>query len=244
MQLNNNTILVTGGTSGIGLSFVRALHEKKNKLIVCGSNLAKLDQVRSQIPDVISYQCDLSDSGSITQFSQKIKSSHPDLNVLINNAGIQNNYLFPDGNDHSIHIRSEIEVNLTAPILLTDQLLPLLLEKNSAAIINVTSGLALAPKKSASVYCATKAGLASFSDSLRYQLEDSKVEVIEIVPALVDTAMTQGRGSGKISPEALVKEALCGMEKGREKILINKTKFLFALNRVAPGMVKRLMANA
>ena len=119
----------------------------------------------------------------------------------------------------------------------------MLMDQPSAAIVNITSALAVVPKQSAPIYCATKAALHSFTKALRYQLDGTPVNVFEIIPALVDTAMTKGRGKGKISADALAKEALRGIESDKYEIQIEKTKLLLALNRILPSVAERIIRN-
>lgn len=147
MKLNGNTILITGGASGIGLALTRLLHRNGNKIIVCGRDEGRLAGLKKQLPDVVTYPCDLADEPSLDRFADAVLANHPDLNMLINNAGVQHNFQFTEGRSHGPLIREELDTNLFAPIRLTDRLLPLLLRRNSAAIVNITSALAFAPKK-------------------------------------------------------------------------------------------------
>lgn len=140
-------------------------------------------------------------------------------------------------------IEEEVNINLLAHLKLTDRFLPILMGRPSAAIVNVTSALALLPKQSAPIYCATKAAMHNFTKALRYQFEDTTVKVFEIILALVDTEMTKGRGKGKITPEALAAEALRGLESNQYEIRIEKTKILFALNRFLPSVAERIIRN-
>ena len=164
--------------------------------------------------------------------------------MLINNAGVQYNYSFAEESRHASVIKEEVSINFMAPMLLTDRLLPLLLQQTKAAIVNVTSALALAPKKSAPVYCATKSALHSFTQALRYQLDGTSVAVFELVPSLVDTDMTKGRGIGKISPQSLANEALKAIATDKHDILIEKTKILYLLYWVFPSFARRLLKNS
>ena len=243
MKLNGNTILITGGASGIGLALTRLLHRNGNKIIVCGRDEGRLAGLKKQLPDVVTYPCDLADEPSLDRFADAVLANHPDLNMLINNAGVQHNFQFTEGRSHGPLIREELDTNLFAPIRLTDRLLPLLLRRNSAAIVNITSALAFAPKKSAAVYCATKSAMRSFTQALRYQLDGSSVAVFEIVPSLVDTRMTHGRGKGKITPDFLAGEAVDAIAMDKHDILIEKTKLLYLLYRFFPSTARRLLKN-
>ncbi len=243
MQLDGNTVLITGGASGIGRALAVALLERGNEIIVCGRDSAKLAALKAQEPGIVTYRCDLANDSDQRELVHRLRDRYPRLNVLINNAGIQHNYHFTDGEELIECIGEEIGINLAAPVKLTARLLPQLLEQKRSAIVNVTSALALTPKRSAAVYCATKAAMRGFTQALRYQLEQTAVTVFEIIPALVDTAMTAGRGSGKITPEALAREVLCALEADRYEIRIAKTKLLFALYRLYPALAARLVRN-
>jgi short-subunit dehydrogenase involved in D-alanine esterification of teichoic acids len=244
MKLRENTILITGGASGIGLALAKVLHSHGNTVIVCGRCEERLAELKSKLPEVVTYRCDLADEASLDRFACLIMENHPGLNVLVNNAGVQYKYPFTEDSSHSNVIREEVAINCVAPMLLTDRLLPALLQQTTAAIINVTSALALAPKKSAPVYCATKSAMHSFTQSLRYQLDGSAVKVFELVPALVDTEMTRGRGKGKISPEALASETLKAIAIDDHNILIGKTKILYLLYRFLPSIARRLLKDS
>ncbi len=250
MELSGNTILITGGGSGIGLAFAKALSntpsntlgkEKKNRVIIFGRDKAKLKDAKEKGYAADYLVGNLAQEEDQAKLEKYIATNYPELNLLINNAGIQRNYKFNDAASHLSLIEEEININFTGQVKLTDRLLPILLKQNQALVVNLTSALAVVPKESAAVYCATKAALRSFSTVLRYQLEGNSVKVIEVVPALVDTAMTAGRGRGKISPEQLVKEALAGMRSGKEEIRIGKTKLLFLLNRIWPSLASRII---
>ncbi len=172
---------------------------------------------------------------------EQLVKKYIDVNILINNAGIQYNYNFADQNNSPDLIETELRTNLMGPIFLIKIFLPQLLTKKNAAIINVSSGLGLVPKQSAPVYCGTKAGLHIFTESLRWQLESTHIKVFEIIPPLVDTAMTKGRGSGKISPEKLVDEFWKNYKRDNYEIRIGKVKLLYVLNRFIPGLAERIM---
>ena len=235
MRLVDNTILITGGGSGIGLAFSEKLVALGNRVIICGRNRNKLEDVQRRLAVTV-LECDLTDKQSRARLVAVIKSDFPDLNMLVNNAGIQNVYRFDEGNDHAGKIDEEIAANFTSHLQLTDALLPLLLAQPEAALVYISSALSRVPKESAPVYCATKAGIHVFCKALRYQLAKTSVKVFEVVPALVDTAMTAGRGKGKISPATLVQEAIQGLQQDKYYICIGKTKILFALHRLFPAL--------
>jgi short-subunit dehydrogenase involved in D-alanine esterification of teichoic acids len=241
MELKNRTILITGGSSGIGLAFASKLASAGNTIIICGRDTGKLDAARNVHPAIAAYRCDISRDDEQSELVSTIAQDYPQLDVVINNAGVQYNYNFQDPVSHVEYIEEEINTNFTAHVKLTDRLLPQLLDREDAAIINITSALALIPKQSAPVYCASKAAMSSYTRALRYQLEGTQIKVFEIIPALVDTAMTQGRGKGKISADELVDESLMAFSKNRCEIKIEKAGLLFALYRLLPGLAERLI---
>ena len=244
MELNNNTILITGGGSGIGLALAKAFSLRENTVIVCGRNEKKLEVMQKENPAIVALPCDIASNQDQQQLVEYITQKHPTLNILINNAGIQHNYDLSDTKNHAELIEEEVNINFMAHLKLTDRLLPVLMGRRSAAIVNITSALALVPKKSAPIYCATKAAMHNFTKGLRYQLEKTSVKVFEIIPALVDTDMTKGRGKGKITPNTLAAEALRGMQSNKYEIRIGKTKILFALNRFLPLIAERIIRNS
>jgi len=239
MKLSGNKILITGATSGIGKAMTQEFLKLDNQVIAVGRNRKRLDDL-SQLDDKLTtIQCDVSKKEALDELVLRIENEHPDLNILINNAGIQYNYHFENEEHLLAKIQHEIEVNLTAPLKLIGLLLPTIQSNQNAAIVNVSSGLGLVPRMSAPVYCATKAAIHNFSQALRHQLET--VKVFEIIPPLVDTNMTKGRGSGKISPQALVKEFLYNFKRNQFEINIGKVKLLKIVNRLSPRLAVRLM---
>ncbi len=241
MKLSDNTVLITGGGSGIGLALAKAFVLHGNTVIVCGRNAKKLAAVHTENPAIITFPCDIANDQDQQRLVEHVAKAYPQLNILINNAGIQHNYAFSDTTNHAALIDEEVNINFLAQVKLSDRFLPALLRRPHAAIINITSALALIPKQSAPIYGATKAAMHNFTKALRYQLESTPVKVFEIIPALVDTAMTTGRGKGKISPAALAAEALRGIEADRYEIRIAKTKLLFILYRMLPSIAERII---
>lgn len=187
MQISGNTILVTGGGSGIGRAFAEALHAKGNQIIVAGRRREKLDQVTAANPDFGAVQLDVEDPASIASAASELAERFPQLNVLVNNAGIMRAEDVKAGDVSTAE--ATVNTNLLGPIRLTTALLPLLMKQDRAAIMNVTSGLAYVPLCYTPTYCATKAALHSYTLSLRQQLKDTSVDVIEIVPPYVQTTL-------------------------------------------------------
>jgi len=242
MKTTQNTILITGGSSGIGLALAKSFIELKNKVIITGRDLSKLEALKNEIPEISFFQCELTDANSLNELVTFIEQQHSQLNILINNAAIQYNYNFIEGEDIINKIDYEISVNLNVPIKLTTLFLPILLKNNESAIINISSGLVISPKKSASVYCATKSAIHSFTKTLRYQLNDTHVKVFEIIPPLVETPMTKGRGkSRKITPIQLANEFLKSFKADKFEIYIGKAKILQLIHRFSPKLADKIM---
>lgn len=188
MEMKNNTVLVTGGGTGIGLEIARYFYALGNKVIICGRRQHVLDEAKKSMPDLQVFVCDLSNVGARIQFVEKLLSDYPSLNVLVNNAGIQRfrNLTELQSLDWK-DFQDEIRINLEAPIHLTILLLEHLKNQSNAGIINVTSGLAFTPYAAVPLYSATKAGIHSFTLSLRHQLKDLSIAVLEIIPPAVNT---------------------------------------------------------
>lgn len=244
MELSGQTVLITGGASGIGLALTERFVQHGNQVIVVGRSADKLERLKVEYPSVTTYCCDVGVKEQLDRLVQRIYDNHADLNVIINNAGIQHNYSFIDGPVTPDLVTEEITVNLTSPIELLSRLIPLLMPHKEAAIVNVTSGLGLAPKKSAPVYCATKAGLRIFTKALRYQLENTNIKVFEIIPPLVDTDMTKGRGRNKITPDRLAAQFFAYYRSNRLEVPIGKVKLLILIQRWWPKLADNLLKNS
>lgn len=186
MQLSGNTILITGGASGIGLALAERFLQAGSEVIICGRRENKLREAKQKLPKLHTHLCDVATAEQRVALRDWVFTNFPALNVLINNAGIQRRIALTQP-EHWETTREELAINLEAPIHLTTLLLPHLLQRENAALLNVTSGLAFSPLAGVPVYCATKAALHSFTLSLRHQLRDSGVQVIEIIPPAVDT---------------------------------------------------------
>jgi short-subunit dehydrogenase involved in D-alanine esterification of teichoic acids len=243
MKTSGNKILITGATSGIGLVLAERFLQLGNAVIAVGRNPEPLAMLQSRFPDLYPFRCDLAAADGPGELMHYVQQQHPDVNVLINNAAIQYNYSFLGQEDIQNRAEYEIRLNLTVPVTLCGLLLPVLSVQPEAAIVNVTSGLGLVPKKSAPVYCATKAGMHLFTKALRYQLEGSPVKVFEIIPPVVDTPMTAGRGSRKISPQQLVDEFISAFGRDRFEVSISKVKLLRLISRLAPFVADRILKN-
>lgn len=187
MQITGNTILITGGGSGIGRGLAEALHAKGNKVIVTGRDTSKLDAIVKANPGVEALELDVDDPKAIKSVTQRIVRDIPSLNVLINNAGIMRAEDLISGETDTAE--ATISTNLLGPIRLTAALLPHFLTRPNAAVLTVSSGLAFVPRALAPTYCATKAAIHSYSQTLRVQLRDTPVQVIELVPPYLQTEL-------------------------------------------------------
>lgn len=242
MDLNGATVVVTGATAGIGAALVERLVEVGASPVAVGRSAEKLDRLRERRPDVPTLQCDLADRGSVERLADALQRDHPAASVLINNAAIQLNPRFTDEEFDIDGIEREIATNFAAPAFLSALMLgPFLARGGPAAFVNVSSGLAMFPKTGAAVYCGTKAAIHAFSQSLRYQLEGTPVRVFEMVLPLVDTAMTAGRGRRKISARAAAQEIVRAVQLGREEHYFGVSRAIPVLQRLAPGLGRRIM---
>jgi uncharacterized oxidoreductase len=199
MKTSGNTILITGGTSGIGLGLARTFHELGNQVIVAGRRTQLLDEIAAEHPGIDTIALDIADPQSIAHAREAVAAHHPQLNVLINNAGIQlpENLLDPG----SLPVAEDtIATNLLGTIRMVYAFLPLLVDQNDAVVMNVSSALAFVPFPITPTYNATKAALHSFSDSLRVQAADAGVQVIELVPAGVRTTLMGQQDSEDAMP--------------------------------------------
>jgi uncharacterized oxidoreductase len=191
MHIKNNTILITGGGSGIGRALAEAFHAEGNHVIIAGRRKALLDEVTKANPGMASAVLDIENADAIKSFADKLKADHPRLNVVIHNAGIMRAENLRDGLLEGAE--ATVATNLLGPIRLNAALLPLLLKQPHATVMTVSSGLAFMPLALNPTYCATKAAIHSYTQSLRYQLKDSHVQVIELAPPYVQTELTGAR---------------------------------------------------
>ena len=245
MKLSGHTVLVTGGSAGIGLALARQFYQRDNRVIICGRNLERLTHAKEEMSEIETIQCDLAKDGELRDLAATIEKKFPDLSILVNNAGVQLNYQFIQAEREQVlkDIDWETQINFNAIVKLITLCLPLLRQQSESAIINVSSGLALTPKASAPVYCATKAAVHIFSKSLRYQMEDDlpNVAVFEAILPLVDTEMTEGRGQGKISPQQVAEEIMKALRKNHYEIKVGKVKLLVWINRVLPWLAESIL---
>jgi uncharacterized oxidoreductase len=237
VQVKGKTALVTGGSDGIGLEIARQLQAKGASVIICGRREELLASARKAGMEAI--QADLSSAGGCAEFSKQF-GDRP-LDILINNAGMSGNFGPGEPIDLALTDKA-IFLNLNAPMHLIGNLLPAMMKRPEAAIVNVTSGLAIAPRAGGPVYCASKAGLRSFTQSLRHNLRDTNVHVIEALPPVVDTAMTRGRVSGsKMSAKDCASQIVDAIESNAKEANVGMVKLLQMAYSISPALARRIM---
>ncbi len=246
MDFKDKKILITGGSRGIGLELAKAFYQQGATIIICGRNKDSLTAAQQAIgDDVVGLPVDLSDPDAPSYLAQEIHNRVGGLDILINNAAIQLNYSMFERpvNELTFDISFEFIVNLIAPINLTVEMLPLLQQSPSAAVVNIGSGLSIAPKASAAVYCASKAALRSFSRSLQYQAEVAapNLQFMDVMLPMVETDMTSGRGSGKISAQRAATEIIGGMRHDKQEILVGRARILTLIMRFFPSLGYRML---
>jgi len=215
MKLMNNKILITGGASGIGLGLTEKFIQEKNTVIICGRREAALKEVANKFPSVITKVCDLSVEADRIELYNWVAKNHSDLNVLVNNAGIQN-WMNISDSDFYQKANEEITINVVAPVHLTTLFTNL---KSLNTIINVTSGLAFIPFSKVPVYCSTKAFLRSFTLSLRYILKSKNIEVIEMIPPALNTDLGgKGIHDGHPAVSDFVEAVFAQMKEGKTEL--------------------------
>jgi uncharacterized oxidoreductase len=187
VQISGNTLLITGGGSGIGRALAEAFHAKGNRVIIAGRTQALLDQVVAANPGMACAVLDIKNADNVKAFAAKLVKDYPALNAVIHNAGIMRNENVKK--DDASTAEETIFTNLLGPIRLNAALLPHLLAQPSATVMTVTSGLAFMPLAMTPSYCATKAAMHSYTESLRYQLKDTAVQVVELAPPYVQTTL-------------------------------------------------------
>jgi uncharacterized oxidoreductase len=246
MRLTGRKILITGGSAGIGLAFALKFLELGNEVIVTGRRQAVLDAVKAQHPKLHTIQSDIADPQQIAALAARVKVQFPQLDVLMNNAGVGGamNLRSPVGD--LAGLTSEVDINLSGVIRMTSALIDIL-TANHGTVINVSSGLALVPLPSNAIYSATKAAVHSYTQSLRFQLEESGVEVVELMPPAVRTDMTDEFAEHDfpmISTQELVQLTFAGLRAGKSEIRPGQSNQLAFMRRLAPNFINRQLWNA
>lgn len=226
MRMNGNTILITGGATGIGYAMAKYFLARENAVVICGRRANRLEQAKSELQGLHTVQCDVTNSDDRKDLYAYISERFPDMNILINNAGVQRNIDLSKGVGELETGDNEIRVNLEAPVYLSALFTPMLAGKDNAAIVNVSSGLAFRAEYATGmpVYCATKAALHAFSLAQRKQLAPHGVRVVELIPPAVVSELNmegrgkRGSGSNMPSSDEYVSSALAKMEAGEDEI--------------------------
>src|SRR5438477_6087978 len=239
MILNGRTILITGGSAGIGLAFALKFVELGNEVIVTGRRQSVLDEVKKKYPKLHTIQGDVADPAQIAALATSVKAEYPRLDVLMNNAGIMlhKNLKVPatdlDG------LMAEMNINVGGVIRMTSAFIDIL-AANKGTVINVSSGLAFVPLPSAPIYCATKAAIHSYTQSLRFQLVETGAAVMALMPPAVKTEMTAAFPEGEvalITTEELVKQSFASLNAGAVEIRPGQSKQLAMMRRLAPDFI-------
>jgi uncharacterized oxidoreductase len=247
MKLNGRTILITGGSAGIGLAFALKFLELGNEVIVTGRRQAVLDQVKAKYPKLHTIQSDVADPEQIAALAARVKSDFPKLDVLMNNAGIMLHKNLKAPAADLAGLMAEMNVNVGGVITTTSALIDIL-RANKGTVINTSSALAFVPLPSAPIYSATKAAIHSYTQSLRFQLEETGVEVIELMPPVVKTDLaadiTEGDGFTVITTDELVKQSFVSLKAGILEIRPGQSKTLAWMRRLAPNFINRQLWKA
>ena len=246
MNLTGRTILITGGSAGIGLAFALKFVELGNEVIVTGRRRAVLDEVKTKYPKLHSIQSDVADPTQIAALAARVKADFPKLDVLMNNAGImlQKDLRTPAAD--LARLMREVNINLGGIIGMTSAFVDIL-TKNRGTLINVSSALAFVPLPSAPIYSATKAAVHSYTQSLRFQLEGTGVEVIELMPPAVKTDMSADLPEGSlklITTDELVKQSFAALKAGALEIRPGQAKLLAFMRRIAPDFINEQLWKA
>jgi uncharacterized oxidoreductase len=218
MKISGNIVLITGGATGIGYAMAKSFLQAGNEVIICGRREERLLQTQKKHPDLHIKVCNVADEADRRALVKWATANFRNLNILVNNAGVQRDIDFTEGIDEFLAGDSEIKINLEAPIVLSGLFIPYLTGKKEAAIINVSSGLGFVPAARMPVYSATKAGLHAFSMALRHQLRNQGIKVFEVVPPAIDTELnSEGRaqrGNFKVDlkPEEFVAAVMKGFQ--------------------------------
>ena len=237
MEVKGKVVLLTGGSAGIGREIARQLKAKGAQVILTGRDPARLAAMEAEGFEALA--ADLSHAAGVDGLVSAL-GERP-IDILINNAGQGVDHDFRQGAPDADAADACLYANLSAPIRLIAALLPRLRDRPQAAIVNVTSGLAIAPRAGSPVYCATKAGLRSYTMALRAQLAGEPIRVIEALPPVVDTQMTADRPKGKMPPQECARQIIAALEAGRDEANVGLTKVLRAVYSLSPALARAVM---
>lgn len=243
MKLANNMILITGGTSGFGIEFASRFIALGNTVIITGRNAEKLKEAKQKMPKVHTIQSDVSKKEDIVALYDQIAQQFPELNMLINNASEMRKISLHSSYDLQ-DITREIEINLIGPIRMVQQFLPLLKKQEGALILNVTSGIALMPFPISPIYGASKSGLRSYTQSLRVQLKNTNISVMELVAPGSSTPLNdkfrdeEGFNANMLmAPERIIDAAINGIKTNKNEVYPGFSKLMHIMSRLAPKLL-------
>jgi len=243
MKTTKNTILITGGSAGIGFETAKLLSEQGNKVIIVGRNQERLDQAKAKLNSVTAIKADVSNAEDLTQLVDQINRDFPELNIVINNAGRAIVYnLSDDAQDAFANAEDEMLTNYLSIIKLNQKLLPLLKKQEEAAIVNVSSVVAYVPGVNLPTYAASKAALHSYTTSLRLSLEHTPVKVFELMPPLVDTEFSfEIGGHNGIHPSVVANGLLNALRNNEFEIRVGDTAKIYELFLSSPTEALNVM---
>lgn len=236
MNTSNNTVLITGGSAGIGFAIAKLLSEKGNHVIITGRNRERLNAAAAKLSNVTAIACDVTNGEDVRALITRIELEFPQLNILVNNAGEAYAHQLNDHNGATEKAMREMNTNFFSILNLNEKLLPLLSRQDSAAIVNVSSIVAFVPGHTLPTYSATKAALHSYTLSLRYALaQNTGIEVYELMPPLVNTELSKEiGGENGIDPSVVANDLLQAFEQKQFEIQVGDTANLFQLYLSAP----------
>ncbi|WP_225206295.1 SDR family oxidoreductase [Novosphingobium huizhouense] len=237
MKLEGKLVLLTGGTDGIGLRLARQLRDKGAQVLVTGRTPERIEAAKAEGFEVLA--ADLATPEGVSGLLSAVAGRPVD--VLINNAGMGVTHDYRTAIPDAAADERILQLNVHAPIRLIAGLMETLRGRPEAMIVNVTSGLAIAPNTGSAIYCATKAALRSYTMSLRKQLEHTRIHVLEVLPPVVDTAMTADRTNKKLAPEACAAEIVRAMERNADEANVGQVKFLRRVYSISPALARRIM---
>jgi uncharacterized oxidoreductase len=246
MKLTGHTVLVTGGGSGIGGGLAKAFHEQGNKVIITGRREQILKEFAAQFPGMEAFTMDVSKDADIQRLFQVISEKFPSLDVLVNNAGVMKWWDFTKPETLGEGLFEEIDINLKGLIKMTAVFLPILLKQKESTLINVSSGLAYMPLSMSPIYCSTKAAIHSFSMSLRHQLRDTPVKVVELAPPAVETDLGKAPGVAefkypKLGLEPFIAQTMKALESDGAELPIGQSKMLRFGSRFLPSVFFKIL---
>ncbi|WP_020532543.1 SDR family oxidoreductase [Flexithrix dorotheae] len=248
MKLSENTILITGGSSGIGLEMAKEFLKRNNKVIITGRNAEKLQKVKDEFEEIITIKSDVGNPEDIKKLYQQVEKEFPELNILINNAGIMCTINLQDHKLSDSDLTKELDINLKGTIWMNDAFLPLLKGKKNAATVTVSSGLAFVPLPITPVYCASKAALHSYTLSLRVQLKNTSIKVFELAPPATDTELLSQfhaddmKGSTPMPLKDMVAVFLKGFSKDKYEICPGQASQLKFMSRFFPDFIFKVLS--